>query len=95
MHSEKGLQAPWSGLTLLRALTVSWSLGQRKQSPNVQMKTKEFKLLVSGFQLHRITELPKGILKKIFMLRPTLVILIQRVWRGGGLGKNRHCDSNM
>lgn len=64
MHSQKGLQAPRSGLTLLRALAVSWTLWQRKQSPNVLMKTKEFKLLVSGSQLHRITELPKEILKK-------------------------------
>lgn len=98
MHSQKGLQAPRSGLKLLRALAVSWTLGQRKQSPNVLMKTKELKLLVSGSQLHRITELPKGILRK---KKPIPVAPYpsdsDSEGLGGGedAGGNGHCDSNI
>lgn len=97
MHSQKGLQAPRSGLTLLRALAVSWTLGQRKQSPNVLMKTKELKLLVSGSQLHRITELPKGILKKTVPVAPYPSDSdSEGLGGGGGEGEgNGHCYSNM
>ena len=60
------------------------NLGKSKYSSNVltKIQTAQFKLLVSGSQLHRIKEQPGENLEKILMLCPTPVVLLQRVWGG-------------
>ena len=79
---------PGPPLTLLRDQTLreTMSFGERKYSQNVLRKTKELSLSSWSVVLNSIESqnYQRNFLKTIFMLSPTLAILVQRVWEVRG-----------